>query len=102
METDEYRKQLTTQLAKKIHTENNNNDGLNKAIENYKSNNPQKYISAQLTGEHIMNSDYDLIPGVDKEGELITINLLKQLINNDIKEFTDEEIILLQKYNIKY
>jgi|LakMenE18May11ns_1017448.scaffolds.fasta_scaffold9192177_1 hypothetical protein len=101
-EFDKYRNQLTTQLAKKIDIQNNTQDSLIKAVENYKLLNPQKYMSAQLTGEHIMNSDYDLIPGIDKEGELITIKLLQQLINNGITEFTDDELQLLQKYNIQF
>jgi len=91
---------LRIEFAKKINNENTNNDSLKNAIENYKNINPQKYISAQLTGEHIMNSDYELIHGIDKEEELITLKLLQQLINNGITEFTDEEQLILQKYNI--
>jgi len=93
------RLELTINLAKKITSDYSEIDnGLASAVDRYKAANPQKYISAQMQGDFIMKSEYDLTEGVDKEGQEIELKLLLQLYNSGFTEFTPEEKELLVKY----
>ena len=96
---DDDRKQLTLNLSKQIETENNSiNDSLLNSVEDYKNKNPEKYISFQIQGEFIMNSEYTLQEGVDKEDEILSAKLLLQHYNNGIEDFNPQETLLLEKY----
>ena len=100
---DETRKQQTITLSKVIRKhEQAITDGLTAAVEREKLRNPEKYKSAQLHGEHIMNSSYELQIGQDNTGEKLLVEKLKRDMEFNgltMDMLDEEEKLLLQKYS---
>ena len=104
VESDESRREKTIKLSRDIEREHKQQqDGLQAAVERYIRENPKKYASAQLEGEHIMNSNYELKEGDDSEGDFI----LAQKIYNDLQYYglpleslEPEELELVTKYKL--
>ena len=57
-------------------------DSLNQAVEYMKKYHPDKYIKAQQTGEIIMEGNYNLISGMDEDGDRIKADHLLHTIRD--------------------
>lgn len=75
-------------------------DSMTRLVEEYKQKYPEKYKLAQLTGESVMTSDYNVVNGYDKYGNN---ELLEQMIQTikyfDLKpeDLTRDDIIALKR-----